>query len=107
MSKPSRPGTVAQCSKCGLKHQRPVGVRCRRNLNLSAPVITDSHHEQPEQHSPRVAHQSGELATEFTAPDASVEGNTSKVSQVESKLEILLQKVQDPYSLNLLIPRNP
>ena len=28
---------IADCNKCGIKHARPVGVRCRRNLNVSAP----------------------------------------------------------------------
>ena len=29
---------VAECSKSGIRHTRPVGVRCRRDLNVSAPV---------------------------------------------------------------------
>ena len=34
--------STANCAKCGIKHSRPVGVRCKRFLNVSAPV-TESH----------------------------------------------------------------
>ena len=34
----------ANCTKCGIKHSRPVGVRCKRLLNTSAPVM-DSNSE--------------------------------------------------------------
>ena len=85
-------GIVAHCSKCEFKHQRPVGVRCRRNLNLSAPVIADSHDDQPEQHSSRLTRQRNESTAGSTAPEAPVEGNTSKVSQVESALDLILKK---------------
>ena len=29
----------AHCTKCGLKHVRPVGIRCNRILNQSVPII--------------------------------------------------------------------
>ena len=29
----------AHCSKCGLKHERLVGVRCNNNLNQSVPIM--------------------------------------------------------------------
>ena len=35
---------VADCKKCGHKHHRLDGVRCRRQLNISAP-IPDLHAE--------------------------------------------------------------
>ena len=38
MSKTVQPATMADCTKCRIRHARPVGVRCRRNLNVSAPV---------------------------------------------------------------------
>ena len=96
MSKPSQTGNIAQYSKCGLNHPQPVEVRCRRNINESAPVLTDVNDDQLEQHSPRVAQQVGVgLAAGSTAPDASVGFNTPNVSQVESKLDIILRKAQD------------
>ena len=95
-------GVVAHCSKCGVKHQRPVGVRCRRNLNLSAPVIADLQHEDvPDYPSTGPVQQSNDTAAEAATADASGASNTSKVSQVESKLDLILQKVQDLESKNV------
>ena len=28
---------MADCSKCGIKYARPVGIRCHRNLNVGVP----------------------------------------------------------------------
>ena len=93
---------MAHCSKCSVKHQRPVGVRCRRNLNLSVPVITDSQEdEESEHHSLGLAQQASGRAAGAVAADASVGGNTSKASQVESKLDLILKKVQNLESKNL------
>ena len=39
------------CSKCGVKHSRPVGVRCKRTLNISAPTIRETHSSDYEVHS--------------------------------------------------------
>ena len=41
-------GLVSRYSKCGIKHVRPVGVRCKRALNISAPAIIDSHSSDDE-----------------------------------------------------------
>ena len=72
-------------------------------MNLSAPVITDSQEEVEglEQHSLGLAQQSSSKAAGTVAVDASVEGNTSKVSLVESKLDLILKKVQDLENKNL------
>ena len=99
MLKSSNTGTVAQCNKCGLKHQRPVGVRCRRNLNVSAPLLMEVHDEQPEQQSSIVAEQPKAAVASVSEGPANV--NSSKASQVESKLDLILQKVQDLENKNI------
>ena len=35
--------SVVNCIECGIRHLRPVRVRCRRNLNSSAPVVDSDH----------------------------------------------------------------
>ena len=62
--------TLANCTKCGVKHSRPVGIRCKRQLNISAPL---SH--------PAPAHSDGE-------PDETpVEGGTGKIVNKNLELE--------------------
>ena len=38
----------ASCSRCGFKHSRPVGIRCKRTLNSSTAALRDAHSSDEE-----------------------------------------------------------
>ena len=40
--------STATCSKCGIRHVRPVAVRCKRTLNSSALSIRNNHSSDEE-----------------------------------------------------------
>ena len=92
---------LVNCTKCGTKHSRPVGVRCKRQLNISAPA---SH--------PASAHSDGDL--DVTPPqgamgsnpqrdDTACSGNSGNVntSHMNSKLDLILEKMEKIENKNI------
>ena len=90
---PQTAGSKATCSKCGFKHTRPVGVRCKRAFNSSAPTLRDTNNSDEEV----VAENSKQLNTAAATGQAIASGDTvaSNSSQVDTKLDLILKKVQD------------
>ena len=90
MSKQTQGVNIAHCSRCGLKHARPVGARCKTNLNVSAPAFTDGLGEEQQQHQGSNLHPAGSniVMTESSA-------TKDPASQVESKLHLILQKMHE------------
>ena len=79
--------SVANCTKCGIRHPRPVGVRCRRNLNSSAPVA------DPGNDSLHVEFQTlpGPSQAGTSTPPQTRAANTSAM---DSKLDLILKKME-------------
>ena len=90
---PQTAESKAACSKCGFKHNRPVGIRCKRALNSSAPTLRDANNSDEE----GVAERSQQLNTEAVPGQAVASGDSmaSSSNQVDSKLDLILKKVQD------------
>ena len=90
MSKQTQGGNIAHFSRCGLKHARPVDARCKTNLNVSAPAFTDGLGEEQQQHQGSNLHPAGSNVV-------MAEGSATKdpASQVESKLDLILQKMHE------------
>ena len=86
----------ASCSKCGISHVRPVGVRCKRVLNIIALPIRDNHSSDEELHA--VDNQTpsqSDVQDQVAAPSLSgANAATPPLSQMESKLDLILKKVQ-------------
>ena len=88
--------STANCAKCGIKHSRPVGVRCKRFLNVSAPV-TESHSSMdsdsfiaPNQ----LAGQQQESGSTSASSKQSLAGtNPGAATQVEAKLDLILKRM--------------
>ena len=91
---------MADCTKCRIRHARPVGVRCRRNLNVSAPV-PDS-----DQSSVHIDFQS-QPGTSQSGNNSSVRGQSASLSGgaeagatqadkdiMDSKLDLILGKME-------------
>ena len=97
MSK-STHSNLAACSKCGIKHMRTVGIRCKRLLNISAPVVSDLQGDDQVNTSQQSVH-------EETATSTSSEGRESKSSQVESKLDLILKKMSELENKNHLLEK--
>ena len=95
--------SVANCTKCGIRHPRPVGVRCRRNLNSSTPVA------DPDNSSLHVEFQNlpGPSQAETSTPPQTRAANTSamdskldlKMEQIEAKNAELELKIQQPSTI--------
>ena len=90
---PQSAGNKASCSKCGFKHTRPVENRCKRTLNSSAPTLRDAHSSDEEV----VAEPNQQLDTAAPQGQAVTSGSSiaSNSSQVDTKLDLILKKVQD------------
>ena len=90
MSKPAQGSSIAHCTRCGTKHARPVGARCKTNLNVSAPVFSDSLGADQQQDQGSILQQaSSNVATSASS------STKDPVSQVESKLDLILQKMHE------------
>ena len=83
--------TVASCSRCGTKHPRPVGTRCKRTLNVSAPNIRE--HQSSDEDSSDSVIRTQDIVHGHSGATAAQEGG-AHISQVESKLDMILQKMQ-------------
>ena len=83
---------IAGCSRCGIRHTRPVGNRCKRLLNVSAPVGSETHQEDQADTSQQ-ADQQATGSQQSLGESASYVGAGSKTSQVESKLDLILKKM--------------
>ena len=90
MSKPAQGSSIAHCTRCGTKHARPVGARCKTNLNVSAPVFSDSMGADQQQ-------DQGSILQQASSNGATSASSSTKdpVSQVESKLDLILQKMHE------------
>ena len=75
---PQTAGSKAACSKCGFKHNRPVGIRCKRALNSSAPTLRDANNSDEE----GVAERSQQLNTE-AVPGQAVASSRSSLRRPE------------------------
>ena len=90
----------ANCTKCGIKHSRPVGNRCRRQLNVSAPVggsnpAVDIQHGVPP---PGDASSTTHTPVDVGSSASSASANTSQVS---SKLDLILRKMETIENKNI------
>ena len=74
------------CSKCGLKHPRPVGNRCKRTLNVSAPVVAAD--QKDPVNTSHVGLNSGQASGSAT--------RSSKTSNLNMKLDLILKKNAGP-----------
>ena len=94
---------IANCAKCGIKHTRSVGVRCKRLLNVRAPV-TESHSSMdsdsfiaPNQ----LAVQQQESESTSSSSKQSVTGTTpGAATKVEAKLDLILRRMDELESKN-------
>ena len=90
--------SVANCTKCGVRHLRPVGVRCYRNLNSSAPVVDLDHSSLPMefQNLPGPSHSGTSTPTQTRAANTSAASEAEKNSQiqVDSKLDLILKMME-------------
>ena len=93
------------CAKCGTKHSRPVGIRCKRLLNISAPVL-DSNSElgsdsyiAPNQ---MAAQQAGPGSSSSSSQSAAT-GNSAHTAKgnMEAKLDLILQRMDALEDRNL------
>ena len=83
--KQSKNTGIASCTKCGIKHKRPVGIRFKRLLNASAPLLDVlSHREDVASHSLAESGSNGSMPSK---------SSTVSGAQVESKLDLILKKV--------------
>ena len=94
-SKASQP--TAHCSKCGYKHSRPVGVRCQKDLNSSAPA--------PDLHGSTSSDMGSNL--QLPAPGSSSNSNNAQNSSkgnqasLDNKLDLILKKMDRLEQKNL------
>ena len=86
---------LVYCSKCGNKQSRPVGNRCKRMLNISAPAVAAS-----QENSVSATHLSSQ---QMDRRDAGSNPNhllgeaahSSKTDNMDTKLDLILRKMQD------------
>ena len=90
MPKQTQGGNIAHCTRCGLKHARPVGARCKTNLNVSAPAFTDALGEEQQQDQGSNLHP--ESSNVVTTQSSTIK---DPASQVESKLDLILHKMHE------------
>ena len=94
---------IANCAKCGIKHTRPVGVRCKRLLNVSAPV-TESHLSMDSDSFialNQLAEQQQESGSTSTSSKQSATDTTSvAANKVEAKLDLILKRMDELESKN-------
>ena len=98
MSK-STQSAMADCTKCRIRHARPVGVRCRRNLNISAPVAEADHSRVQVQFNtqPSTSHPETPAATVMAEGNSSSgASDSSQPGQglMDSKLDLILKKME-------------
>ena len=85
--------SVANCTKCGIRHPRPVGVRCHSNLNSSPPVADPdySHLHVEFQNLP------GPSQARTSTPPQTRAANTSAM---DAKLDLILKKMEQTEAKN-------
>ena len=95
--------TVQQTAKCGIKHSRPVGVRCKRLLNVSAPV-TESHSSMdsdsfiaPNQ---LAAQQHASGSTSSSSKQSVTSTSSVAATKMEAKLDLILKRMDELESKN-------
>ena len=103
---------MADCTKCRIRHARPVGVRCRRNLNVSAPV------HDSDQSSVHIDFQSQPSTSQpgnnspVRAQSASLSGRVEAESTqngkdiMDSKLDLILKKMEKLEEKNSELEKN-
>ena len=86
---------MADCSKCGIKHARPVGVRCHRNFDISAPPAEgySTLAEEVNPSMPSIVQPSTSAGSSDTNMSSTL--STSMAGQVQSKLDLILKKMED------------
>ena len=88
---------TAFCTKCGIKHPRPVGNRCKRTFNISAPIIATDQQEHSD---------SSDTPSLNDMRKASPgQATTNKNSKLDDKLDLILKKMQDLEEKNELLER--
>ena len=101
----SQNSNLVFCSKCGLKHPRPVGNRCKRTLNVSTPVVAaDQQDPVNVSHVPVQQDNRGDLGSNSGPPSGSA-SSSSKTSNLDTKLDLILKKMQDLEDKNELLER--
>ena len=88
--------TIAYCSKCGIKHTRPVGVRCQKDLNSSAPAPDLHMSASSDMGSNPQPVTTGSLTT-ITTQNGSKENQGS----LDNKLDLILKKMDRLEQKNL------
>ena len=101
----SQNANLVFCSKCCLKHPRPVGNRCKRSLNVSAPVVAaDQVDSVNTSHVPVQQDNRGDLGLNLGEASGS-STSSSKPSNLDTKLDLILKKMQDLEDKNELLER--
>ena len=95
--------STANCTKCGIKHSIPVGVRCKRLLNVSAPV-TESHSSMdsdsfiaPNQ---LAAQQQVSGSTSSSSKQSATSTSSVATTKMEAKLDLILKHMDELESKN-------
>ena len=86
---PQTAGNKASCSKCGFKHTRPVGNRCKRTLNSSSPTLRDAHSSDEEV-----------VAEPNQQPDTAVCSSTGTGHSTQKNCSLKLQTGRHQIGLN-------
>ena len=91
-------------SRRGIKHTHPVGNRCKRILNISVPVVSDIQQDDRANQSQEPGQQASG-SNRLLSDSASSSGTGSKTSRVESKLDLILKKMESLESKNTNLRR--
>ena len=86
---------LVYCSKCGNKHSRPVGNRCKRMLNTSAPAVAAS--QENSVSATHLSSQKMDRRDTGSNPNHLLgeAAHSSKTDNVDTKLDLILRKMQD------------
>ena len=87
----------AHCTKCGLKHVQPVGIRCNRILNQSVPIIAANSSDlvdsdDPDLPTPGQKSRNSESSTNGSNHSQAQGGPSS--SSMDKKLDLILQRME-------------
>ena len=84
---------VGNCTKCGFTHSKPVGVRCKRQLNISVPAIQSGSNQSGDIQDVTPPLEMPNLPAVDTAH--SISSSSVNTSQVNLKLDLILKKIEN------------
>ena len=93
----SQSAAQVHCTKCGIKHSRPVGVRCKKLLNNSAPVVESNSELDSDSFiapNQQAAQQAAPGSSSSGSSAASAAGSSHTASaNMEAKLYLILKRM--------------